>query len=95
MPYYSFKNPREFNYEKILSQMTRLIKKREDLPDVNAISMMVVFMLPLKEETTYTKIGQSNIAKHLVEFLPKESISEIKRKADFKDPVSSCWIGME
>ena len=72
--------------------MSQLVENIEDLPTVDRIPMMIILMLHHKKETTYTRIDQSNIAKY--EFIPKESISEIKRKGNFKDPVSSRWTGM-
>ena len=71
--------------------MRRLVENKEDLPNAENVSLMISFMLPIKKETTYSKIYQSNIAEYLVDFIPKDSISEIKRKAILKDPVSSYW----
>jgi hypothetical protein len=93
--FYSYKRLHDYgDFITIFNQMSRLIENKEDLPPSDKVLDMIFFMLPIKQETTYAKIDKSNIAKFLVEFIPKEPISEIKRKAELNDPVSRRWSGM-
>jgi len=86
--YYSYKSPNEYDFQEIFNQMSWLIENKSDLPKPNLIPYMILLWLPIKKEIFYSQIDQSNIAQYLVEFIPKEPISEIKRKAKLNDPVS-------
>ncbi len=86
--YYSYKSPNEYDFQKIFNQMSLLIENKSDLPKVNQIPYMIILWLPIKKETFYSQIEQSNIAQYLVGFIPKEPISNIKRLAKLNDPVS-------
>ena len=89
--YYDFLKATDFNGAAILQQMRTLAAPNsDDVPDnAGSILRMIAFLLPRKEETLYGKINRTNMAKHLVSFIPSETFAEIKQKADLKDPVSS------
>ena len=64
--------------------------KLDDSFNELTVCMMLVYMLPRKQEELYNEIDDTNItdvAQHLINFIPKGSFTEIKSKADRNDPV--------
>ena len=88
--YYNFKQYKDYDANKILKEMSSLIANKDDLPPHSKyVSRMIHCMLPRKLEEIYLKIDNKNVAKYLVDFIAKDPVSEIKRKARLDDPVSN------
>ena len=86
--FYKFYDPNDFDCETILKKIKELAPNKNDISDdVEQIKKMIRIMLPRKEENLYAKINSSNIANHLLSFIPSDSIDEIKKKAELDDPV--------
>ncbi len=44
--------------------MSQLVENKDDIPEAENISIMITFIPPIRKETIYAKIHQSNIAEY-------------------------------
>ena len=86
--FYEFKQVSDVEVLNIYVQMVDLTENRlDDSVDLDTVRNMIDYMLPRKEEHVYNQINMSNMAEHLVRFIPAGPFVEIKLKADLNDPV--------
>ena len=86
--FYEFKQVSDVEVLNIYVQMVDLTENRlDDSVDLDTVRNMIDYMLPRKEEHVYNQINTTNMAEHLVRFIPAGPFVEIKLKADLNDPV--------